>query len=420
MDTDFARNSYLQIDWVPYPTRPASHGIAGRIIALNQNQVTIQLQPGEEQSFQIPPDWGPRLRVGDWLSAELSPELGSLQLRELCLLAPALSHSESQARSRKLAQSKRDHLLRWSQFLSYVRDFFSQQGFLEIQTPSLVTCPGTEPYLDVFATEFVNGRQKRTLFLPTSPEIHLKKALAMGFPQIFEIRSCFRNGEISQTHQPEFTMLEWYRHYANLDAIREDVEKLVEFLIRKFQISSVDLPFSNKSIEALFKECCDFKLTPQTSAEELRRLAAEVQIKVGLSSEFDDLFFHLFLEKIEPTLAQAGPIFVCDYPPSQAALARLTKEGWGDRFEFYWKGLEIANAFHELNDPKIQRQRSFADLELKVKLGKGKVPLDEDFFVALEQGMPPSAGIALGLERLFMALFDIKEIEQFRLFPLGT
>ncbi len=126
--------------------------------------------------------------------------------------------------------------------------------------------------------------------------------------------------------------------------------------------------------------------------------------------------FLIFMEKIESQLPQDELIFVEKYPPYQAALARLTEDGWGDRFEVYWKGLELANAFHELNDPSIQRRRSEEDLQKKKDLHKEAVSLDEEFFQCLEAGMPPSGGIALGVERLFMALFDIKTIKDLRVF----
>ena len=130
------------------------------------------------------------------------------------------------------------------------------------------------------------------------------------------------------------------------------------------------------------------------------------------------LFSLLFLEKIEQQIPTDQLTFLKNYPPSQAALARLTTEGWGDRFEMYWKGMELANAYHELNNPKIQRERSNEDLQKRQHLGRPAVDLDEQFFQSLESGAPPSAGIALGLERLFMALTDRKSLAEIRLFPM--
>jgi lysyl-tRNA synthetase class 2 len=170
------------------------------------------------------------------------------------------------------------------------------------------------------------------------------------------------------------------------------------------------------SVADLFERHLQFRLTPQTSKEELIEVAGRHRIDVSRAVDFDEVFFFLFLEKIEPELKNYDCLFLHSYPPSQAALARLTSEGWGDRFEFYIRGLEIANAFNELNDPKVQRVRSQEDLDKKAHHGRMPIGLDEEFFQYLEGGMPPSCGIALGLERLFMALHGYKSIEEFRLF----
>ncbi len=303
----------------------------------------------------------------------------------------------------------------WQQFVSAVRNFFQDRDFLEIQTPSLVICPGTEPSLDVFSTELKIGSRRESLYLPTSPELHLKKTLARGAEKIFEIARCYRNGEKTSRHLPEFLMLEWYRSYDNLSSIQNDVEKLVEKMIARFKVLG---PHSVKrySVSDLFRSYCDFDLKPDTTLHELKSLAQRLCVDISSAQSLDDYFFLIFTEKIEEKLPNDELIFVEKYPPYQAALARLTEDGWGDRFEVYWKGLELANAFHELNDPLVQRLRSKEDIQKKIEMGKEIVPLDEDFFRHLEAGMPPSAGIALGLERLFMALFDITDIEEMRIF----
>ncbi|MFN7730146.1 MAG: EF-P lysine aminoacylase EpmA [Bdellovibrio sp.] len=346
-------------------------------------------------------------RVHDWVGVELDAQRRILHLG---LLAPHLAEAAPLTVSTQTLQQ-------WTQFLKSVRQFFERRDFLEVQTPTLVICPGTEPHLDPFTTEFKMGRRQERFFLPTSPELHLKKLVAAGYGSVFEIRSCFRNGEISDHHQPEFLMLEWYRPGADLSVIRKDCLDLIRFLQK-----SMKRPLSKKATDVtmrdLFAQETGFELKVTTTAKELILLAKKLGLQIQESSDFDDAFYQIFLEKIEPRLSSKSPLFVAEYPPSQAALARLTPEGWGDRFELYWKGMELANAYHELNDPKIQRERSAQDVQKKAELGKGAVTLDEDFFRALESGMPPTAGIALGLERLFMALTDLSRLQELRLFPM--
>jgi lysyl-tRNA synthetase class 2 len=307
-------------------------------------------------------------------------------------------------------------LVRWNQYMTALREFFVGQGFMELKTPSMVPCPGTEPTLDVFSTELKVGSRHQKLFLPTSPELHLKKALALGAEKIFEIASCYRNGEITERHQPEFLMLEWYRAYNNLSAIKQDVVNLVSALAAKLARTEPK-NIKTYSVAELFKIHCSFTLTPQTTLTELKDLGLSLGVDVHSAESIDDYFFLIFMEKIESKLNPDELIFVEKYPPYQAALARLTEDGWGDRFEVYWQGFELANAFHELNNPVVQRLRSEEDLEKKKQLGKEEVFLDTEFFQCLEAGMPPSGGIALGVERLFMALMGIKNISQVKLFP---
>lgn len=306
----------------------------------------------------------------------------------------------------------------WQDYLYWVREYFREQGFIEVRTPSLVTCPGTEPSLDVFSTNFVHGSRREKLFLPTSPELHLKKALALGAEKIFEIKNVFRNGEVTDHHQPEFTMIEWYRAYENLTSIQRDVADLVSYLVRKMPALKAPAGMDVFQIPQLFQQHCGFELKPTTTLAEMKALAEKLKVDASAATSIDDYFFLIFMEKIEASLKQDRLAFVEKYPPYQAALARLTEEGWGDRFEVYWQGLELANAFHELNDPAVQKQRFAEDLAKKKAMGKEEIPLDNEFMQCLEAGMPPSAGIALGIERLFMALTGITKIADTRLFPM--
>ncbi len=335
-----------------------------------------------------------------------------IKAHEATLLAPCLEpyHIENF----NIKRSKE-----WQLFLSLIRKTFQVLDFMEVQTPTLIQAPGTEPHLDVFSTTFKMGSTEKTLYLPTSPELHLKKMISLGWQRIYEFKTCFRNGEISEHHQPEFMMLEWYRAYNNLDKIIKDIQGILNYLKLHWPTPVIGHgPLEVVTVADLFLEFYKFTLTPKTTRAELVELCQQNKIPIQDSDTWDEVFFRLFLEKIEPTLGHQAPTIVKFYPPTQAALARLTPDGWADRFEFYWKGLEIANAFHELNDPYEQELRFKKDLEEKVKNGHEKTPIDEEFLKALRSGFPPTAGIALGLDRLFMALTDIKDIRRTRAFPL--
>lgn len=400
-----SREIFLNHNWEKYPTlQKSSDTCYGRIVDIEEKEISIQYQfqitKIEASNFLLESllqktDWTKILKINDIIQIDR-------EHKKIWLLVPSLVE--------KHFSDQHHQIQNWHEFLNSVRSFFNAQQFIEVQTPSLVQCPGTEPSLDVFSTELKIGSQVQKLFLPTSPEIHLKKTLCLGYEKIYEIKSCFRNGEITQRHQPEFNMIEWYRTYAPLTLIQEDIKNLIQHLTKH------NISIHSKKISDLFQEILNLKLTPQTSREELLSWCQKFNLDFLTEDSWDDLFFRIFIEKIEPAIG-LDPTFVTDYPPSQAALARVNAEGWAERFEFYWQGLEIANAFNELNNPQEQRARSQEDLQKKDQLQKEKINLDEDFFNHLEYGMPPSSGIALGLERLFMAIHKCKDIQQIKLFP---
>lgn len=385
---------------------PSTCLVAGRIFKLERDENSLKLILSRDKKKHIveffkAPLFSEFLIEGDLVAV--------VSVDEILLLAPQKSPLPARTYNR-------DILEKWGVYVQGLRDFFRSRDFIELMTPSLVTCPGTEPSLDVFLTELAVGSRRRKLYLPTSPELHLKKALALGADRIFEIARCYRNGEITERHQPEFLMIEWYRAYDNLVTIKKDVEELVAQLTKTLQVAPPQQVHTYSAAE-LFKIHCDFDLRPETTKEELKDLARNLGVDVHSADSIDDFFFLIFMDKIESQLPAEELVFVEKYPPYQAALARLTPDGWGDRFEVYWKGLELANAFHELNHPEIQRLRSAEDLEKKKDLNKEVVSLDEEFFQCLEAGMPPSGGIALGVERLFMALTDTRQIDSLKLFP---
>lgn len=366
-----------------------------------------------------------RISLGDIVALELrfksievferKVSLKGTEVLKVVLLAPYKSGGSEFGPSNKIQT-----LHRWNEFLEAVRFFFRDRGFVEAHTPTLVSSTGLEPHLDPFVTRFEMGKENKTYFLPTSPEFHLKRMLSLGWRNIFEIKNCFRNGEVSDHHLPEFYMLEWYRGFSNLEAIKKDLKELIFFLcenLRWVATSCHSAPeFASTTMAQLFGKNVDFELSPQTTIEELRSLVAHLNLYSLPEDSWDELFHRIFLEKIEPRLPTQSPLIIEKFPPSHAALARLDSEGWADRFEFYWKGFEIANAYHELNDPVEQRRRFESEVQKKKDLGKAAVPLDEDLLTALETGFPPSGGIALGLDRLFMALTGTRNISETRVF----
>ncbi len=389
------RDEYLQNHWIKYPEMPRGALRWGRV-----EQMRLGVQILTEWKFKD----HEATRAGDvLLDGDLIAIMGGTQL---VLLAPNLTSRG--ARSETWPEQKK-----WFEFLTHLRKFFNEKRFQEVKTPTLVKCPGTEPSLDVFETVCEIGSTKEKFFLPTSPELNLKKILVEGAERIFEIAAVFRNGEKSERHEPEFIMLEWYRSFAALSAIKMDMIELVEQMADQMKVDR-PLEVLTFTMPELFKKYCNFDFKPSTKLEELKALAEKLQIDVKSATSIDDYFYLIFIEKIENQWPLDRLVFVEKYPPYQAALARVGADGWAERFEVYWKGLELGNAFHELNNPQIQKARSLEDLEKKKSLGKSLIQLDEKFLAALDYGLPPSAGIAVGVERLFMALTNLKDIKSLK------
>ncbi len=299
-----------------------------------------------------------------------------------------------------------------------VRGWFESEGFLEVSTPSRVRSPGQEVHLDAIPAGQSAGEAR---WLITSPEYHLKRLVASGLPRIFEICKCWRAEELGPHHRTEFTMVEWYRAETPLEVLAADCEALVE---RAFQAAGRDplalglgAPFARTTVRELFARHAGFSLTGAETAGELRAAAEQAGVAVGAAIAWDDIFYQVFLDRIEPALAKAGPTFVFDWPAPLGALARPHPRDPPvvERFELYAGGLELANAFGELTDPVEQRRRFEEETRTRAARGKAVYPIDEALLAALPQ-MPPTAGIALGLDRLLMLATgagDISAVQAF-------
>lgn len=315
-----------------------------------------------------------------------------------------------------------------------VRQWFGTEDFLEVETPALQISPGLEPHLNAFAIDLEEpfGQGGRRLYLHTSPEFTMKKLLVAGLPRIFQLARVFRNGERAPTHHPEFTMLEWYRAEPDWRRIVADCEGLLRAAVdavpphlgnRKLRWNGHEADphaeWEILTVEEAFRRHAGIDLlatAPDPSAPDAGRLAAEAR-SIGIAPQpgdlWDDIFFRIFLDRIEPKLGIGRPTVLYGYPASMAALARIDPEDprVAQRFEVYVCGLELANAFVELTDAEEQRRRFEADMDLKERLYGYRYPIDEDFLAALSHGMPPSAGIALGFDRLVMLATGAERIE---------
>lgn len=293
-----------------------------------------------------------------------------------------------------------DKILVRERVIDTIRNFFKDEGFHEVFTPILVPIPSIEPNLEVFKTELRTSKGvKRDGYLTMSPEFSIKKLLSEGVGSCFEITKAFRNEEeVSSFHNPEFTMLEWYRVGANYFDVMNDFENLFLKIIG-----------SNK-------------LNYQGKTYDLTKPWPRIRIPDVIKDCLDEEFYKIFYNEVEPNLAKMKkPYFLYDYPISQASLSRPCKDNpkYAERFEVFLAGLELGNCFSELTDPKIQKERFKKDLEERKNSGKTIYPIDEKLIKALKKGLPEVSGIAVGVDRLVMLAGDFENISDTLTFPAG-
>ena len=321
-------------------------------------------------------------------------------------------------------QQRQAKLVARTRITQEIRRLFRALDFIEVETPALQISPGMEPHLTAFATDLVEpfGGGRR-LYLHTSPEFAMKKLLVAGVPRLFQLARVYRNGERSPLHHPEFTMLEWYRAGAGWRELVSDCQALlvaaadaagVRMLAWRGRSADPRAAWEWLSVHAAFQRYAGIDLP--ACLGDSARLAAEARgigIEPGSEDQWDDVFFRIFLDRIEPHLGLGAPTVLHGYPAAMAALARLdaADPSLAERFELYVAGVELANGFGELTDVGEQRRRFQADMALKERLYRTTYPIDEDFLAALEHGMPESAGIALGFDRLVMLATGAQRID---------
>ncbi len=303
--------------------------------------------------------------------------------------------------------------------LAKTRQFFAVRDVLEVETPLLSAATVSDPHLQSFSTQY-NGpglAAETPLYLQTSPEVAMKRLLAADCGSIYQICKAFRDGESGGYHNPEFTMLEWYRVGFDHFALMDEVEALVQASLGLNDV------FERVSYRAIFKHYLD--LDPHAASQEaLWQCAVDAGIAGGLVVDaidrdgwLDLLMSHL----IEPHLGHGTPLFVYDYPASQAALAQI-REGvvpLAERFELYVTGIELANGYHELCDVDELQRRFENDRHLRQARGASVPVSNNRLRAALEAGLPASAGVALGFDRLLMLVAGVRSIDEVLVFPVA-
>ncbi len=353
------------------------------------------------------------------------------------------------------------------QIIRLIREFFWSIGFTETDTPLALRFPGQEPYLNPVPVTLHDPVGKAEQFyLHTSPEFALKKLLATGFGKIFSITKCFRDYEAfgDGTHNTEFTMIEWYRAPGTYFDFMDDTERLFKYIGEKMGIYTlkyngheVSLSCHSERSEESLNVCCQNKpkdikqtlrdssaransvgmtaagdrwdrktmkqvwqeyvsvnLDERLSLASMRELAKDKRYEISDDDAYEDIFFKIFLNEIEPHLGLERPVFVSEYPQQLCSLSRAcpTDPRYAERAELYIAGLEIANGFGELTDAREQASRLELDRELRGKLGRETWPVDPEFIAALRSGIPASAGIALGVDRMVLLFTGANAINE--------
>ena len=315
-------------------------------------------------------------------------------------------------------------LRRRARLVQATRAFFDARGYTEVETPYAVPVPGEEVHLRAFRTERVGTDGARApLWLHTSPEFAMKQLLVAGAGPVFQLARVWRNEEGSDTHAAEFTMLEWYRPGATLADLMHEVEAFLRAVlpstVRCRGVETSLAGFERLTVAEAFARWAGADVL--VTAGQADALAAQAGARLRHGEDWEDLFFRLMLERVEPHLGRARPSFLTHWPAAQAALARRDPADprVALRFELFVCGMELANAFEELTDASEQRARFAADRTRREQLHGPGWGLDEAFLAALEHGMPPGSGIALGFDRLAMIAGGADRIDQVLWLPQG-
>lgn len=379
---------------------PRDHArIAGRIVSVDRDRVRIE-EDGAAILVETALVEG-RAPLGAWVLAEGDWDGSVLRAAAIEILqeARAAFPQVSGEWVRLHDGGGRRALERRAALMRAIRAFFDGRGFLEVETPAMVPSPGLDLHLDPFAV--AGAREERWLI--TSPEYQMKRLLVGGLSRIYQLARCFRRGERGPRHEPEFTMLEWYRALSSAEAIMRDTEECVAHCARSL-CGTTRLARADGGV---------LELAPPWD-----RMTVEEALRAHAGIAWDDIAadeerFFLVLTEIEPRLGRERPVFLTEWPAPMASLARLIPgTDRAERFEAFVSGIELSNGFGELTDPIEQRARLERDRAARAARGLATPRIDERFLAALEEGMPPSGGNALGFERLLMLLIGEVEIDR--------
>ena len=307
------------------------------------------------------------------------------------------------------------------QIIHGIREWFELHDFIETETPLLVSAPSPESQFSPIKTD--SG------FLITSPEFQMKRMLTGGFEKIYQLARCFRKGERGPLHNPEFTMLEWYRSNEALEVLMSDIEQMFMHLrgtlvAESFPVKIPLPPWPRVTVRSLFKKYLNIILEGSESASQLMakaQLSGHGKLLIDLLTQsdhsesltYEQIFFRLW-NHFETDFSGVTPVFVYEWPMPLASLARdcPKRSGFAERVELYVNGMELSNGFGELTDATELRRRFEQDLKNRQAEGRSSVPLDEKFIRSIQQGMPESSGMALGVDRLIMWLCGAKQIRE--------
>jgi lysyl-tRNA synthetase class 2 len=377
--------------------------VRGRVIAKTGGVALVRTADGD---FRIP--FSGELEPGDLVEGEP----GALRRVRAFLSGDYPTPDTEIARLERRTRNLIDR----ARAMTALRGFFAARGFIDVETPLRVRAPALEVHLAAIPA----GDDR---WLITSPEYQMKRLLAGGLERIVQVCKCFRADEHGHQHATEFTMIEWYRAWSTLDEILADTEALVAEVARAVRGDavviaggrriSVEGPWLRMTVAEAMQEWAGVTVRGDEPVEELADRVDDAGIDRGNATAWDDVFFAAFVARVEPALtALDRPIFLTDWPVRLAALARRKDDNPAvvERFEAYIGGVELANAFGELTDPLEQRARFLDDLALRAQRGLPQHPIDERLLAALTEGLPPCAGIALGVDRLMMLVLGAAHI----------
>lgn len=299
--------------------------------------------------------------------------------------------------------------------LTQIRHFFALRSVLEVDTPAMSHATVTDVHLHTFQTSFVGPgyADGQALYLMTSPEFHMKRLLAAGSGCIYQINKAFRNEENGRYHNPEFTMLEWYRVGFDHHQLMDEMDDLLQLILA---CQSAERMTYQQAFLLVLGVC-----PLEANMNELRASASQLGLSDIAENEQDKdtLLQLLFSVGVEGHIGQSAPVFVYDFPASQAALAKVNNSDprVADRFEVYYKGIELANGFHELDNPAEQLVRFEQDNSKRESMGLLPQPIDHHLIAALDHGLPACAGVALGIDRLIMLALECEHIDEVTAFP---